>query len=257
MKLIDSHCHLDFDQFSHDREQVLQSARQLGVSDFVLPAVQSKRWDQLINLCDSEYGLHYALGLHPMFVKHHQWSDVELLRDYLHNHQACAVGEIGLDFYDRTLSTNKQTELFEAQLEVACDFNLPVILHVRKAHQEVLNCLRKYPVTGGIVHAFNGSFQQAERYQKYGFKFGFGGMVTFQRSRHLRDLAQHLPLETIVLETDSPDMTVEQHKGTRNSPEYLGYCLQTLQELRQQPAIQLADITRQNTIDVLELKCKD
>ncbi len=257
MKLIDSHCHLDFEQFSHDREQVLLAARQQGVTDLVLPAVQSRRWDNLINLCQSMSGLHYALGLHPVFIDQHQWRDIELLKDYLNQYQPCAVGEIGLDFFDRNLTIDKQMELFEAQLRVALEFDLPVILHVRKAHEDVLKYLHKYPVQGGIVHAFNGSLQQAQRYQKYGFKFGFGGMLTYKRSRRLRELAQQLPLETIVLETDSPDMTVEQHRGTRNSPEYLSYCLQALAELRHMTTTQLAGVTRQNTIDVLRLKCED
>lgn len=253
MKLIDSHCHLDFEQFSQDREQVLQAAHQQGVTDMVLPGVQSSRWDSLINLCQATAGLHYGLGLHPLFIDQHQRQDIELLRTYLAQYTPCAVGEIGLDFYDRNLSIDKQIAVFEAQLAVALEFDLPVILHVRKAHEDILNLLRKYPVQGGIVHAFNGSLNQAQRYQAHGFKFGFGGMLTYPRSRRLRELAQQLPLETIVLETDSPDMTVQQHKGTRNSPAYLSYCVQALAELRQMSASQLAAITRQNTIDVLRL----
>ncbi len=233
------------------------AARQQGVTDLVLPAVQSRRWDSLINLCQAAAGLHYALGLHPIFIEQHQRQDIELLRAYLDQHKPCAVGEIGLDFVDRKLSIDRQIELFEAQLAAALEFDLPVILHVRKAHEDILNYLRKYPVQGGIVHAFNGSLQQAQRYQEHGFKFGFGGMLTYPRSRRLRELAQQLPLETIVLETDSPDMTVAQHKGTRNNPAYLSYCLQALAELRQMSATQLASITRQNTIDVLRLKCED
>ena len=146
---------------------------------------------------------------------------------------------------------DRQIEIFERQLAVACDAQLPVILHVRKAHEEVLACLRKYNVKAGIVHAFNGSLQQAERYLQYSFKFGFGGMLTYERSSKLRKLASQLPLETIVLETDSPDMTVEQHRGERNSPEYLPYCLQALARIKMTAPEVIAEITMANAKEVL------
>ena len=257
MKLIDSHCHLDFEQFSADRDQVLAMAREKQVAEFIVPAVQHSRWDGLIDLCQRESGLHYALGLHPMFISQHKAQHIEDLSDYLNKYQPCAIGEIGLDFFDRTLMLDEQMRFFEAQLKLACEFELPVILHVRKAHEEVLGCLKRYPVSAGIVHAFNGSLQQAERYQKYGFKFGFGGMLTYARSTHLRKLARDLPLASIVLETDSPDMVVEQHRGERNSPVNLPYCLQALAEIRQLPIEQVAAITTNNTVAVLQLRNKE
>lgn len=253
MKLIDSHCHIDFEQFSQDRTQVLQAARANHVEKFIVPAVMQSTWDGLIALCEQHQGLHYALGLHPMFIQAHERPHLSKLADYLSHYRPCAVGEIGLDFYDRSLSCDKQKEFLEAQLALACEHALPVILHVRKAHEEVLVALRKYPVIGGIVHAYNGSLQQAERYLKANFKFGFGGMLTFERSSHLRHLAKHLPIESIVLETDSPDMTVQQHRGERNSPEYLHYCCSALAEIRQMSVQQISDITFANTLQTLNL----
>ena len=255
MKIIDTHCHLDFNEFSQDREDVLNRARENGLCGFIIPAVKQSTWSSLIAVCAQSSDMHYALGLHPMFIQTHELHHLECLRESIDNNQPVAIGEIGLDFYDRSLQLDKQMMIFEQQLKLACEVNLPVILHVRKAHEEVLACLKKYPVTGGIVHAFNGSLQQAERYLKHNFKFGFGGMLTYKRSSKLRKLASELPMESIVLETDSPDMTVEQHRGERNSPEYLPLCLQALAAVKGMPLDQVAQITTLNACDVLNLEC--
>ena len=254
MKIIDTHCHLDFDVFEHDRADVLNRARANGVCGFVIPAVERSAWRSLISLCEQSADMYYALGLHPILIHKHETSHIDNLRDCVANNQPIAIGEIGLDFYDKSLQVEKQMAIFEQQLKLACDVNLPVILHVRKAHEEVLGCLKKFPVIGGIVHAFNGSLQQAERYQAYHFKFGFGGMLTYERSSKLRKLAGELPIESIVLETDSPDMTVEQHRGERNSPEYLPHCLQSLAEIRSMTMQKVAQQTTLNACEVLGLQ---
>jgi TatD DNase family protein len=143
-----------------------------------------------------------------------------------------AVGEIGLDFYLKDLDPDRQQRLFEAQLAMARAAALPVLLHVRKAHDQVLATLRRIRVSGGIVHAFNGSLEQGRRYLDLGFLLGFGGMLTYSGATRLRALARDLPLEGLVLETDAPDMTGAAHRGERNSPEYLPDCLAALAEAR-------------------------
>ncbi|MFK7795317.1 MAG: TatD family hydrolase [Gammaproteobacteria bacterium] len=253
MQIIDTHCHLDFDVFEHDRDDVLKRARENGLSGFVIPAVKQASWGSLISLCGQSKDMHYALGLHPMFVQEHDLDHIGDLRECVADNHPVAIGEIGLDFYNKSFHVDKQILLFERQLELACEVNLPVILHVRKAHEDVLRCLKKFPVIGGIVHAFNGSLQQAERYQANHFKFGFGGMLTYERSSKLRKLAGELPMESIVLETDSPDMAVEQHRGERNSPEYLPHCLQSLAEIRLMPVQEVAQQTLLNACEVLGL----
>ncbi len=253
MELIDTHCHLDFPQFSHDRDEVLQQARNAGVNTIVVPGVTRAGWDALIAMCEHEVNLYYALGLHPMFIKQHRTKDIESLKEYLTVNHPVAVGEIGLDYQDKNLDVPGQLDIFAQQLEVAQEFKLPVILHVRKAHDDVLQQLKNIPVTGGIVHAFNGSMQQAEAYQQLNFKFGFGGMLTFERSTKLRALAKQLPLESIVLETDAPDMTVEQHRGERNHPAYLPYCLQALAQAKSMAAEDIAVTTSSNARNILGL----
>lgn len=259
--IIDSHCHLDFTAFDNDRDEVLHNCAVSGVTDIIIPGVLANSWDALLSSCELTSSastslptqLHCALGLHPVFLDQHKDEHLTKLDHMLNNNQVLAVGEIGLDFFIKTLDKEKQTYFFEQQLFLAKKHDLPVILHTRKSHDATLKLLKTTALKGGIAHAFNGSLQQAHHYINLGFKLGFGGMLTFERSRKLRQLAQQLPLDSIVLETDSPDMTVEQHRGERNSPEYLPYVLTALAELRPEPINEIADITRQNTLSILAL----
>lgn len=255
MHLIDSHCHLDFVAFDADREAVLQRAAAAGVAAIVIPGVTRDTWDRVVALCAGHGNLYYALGLHPLFLTSHGAEDLDELWQRTAALAPVAVGEIGLDFHDRDADRQGQLALFEGQLEIARTRSLPVILHVRKAHDEVLGLLRAHGIRGGIAHAFNGSRQQAGKYIDMGFKLGFGGMLTFERSRKLRELARALPLDALVLETDAPDMTVSQHRGGRNSPEYVPYVLEALASLRTESAGEIAAATTRNTAVVLGISC--
>lgn len=254
MELIDTHCHLDLEEFDADRTEVIARAKTMGVAQFVVPGVHRKEWTQLLALCGSDRALHPALGLHPVYLEKHSADDLAALPQWIERERPIAVGEIGLDFALRSLDPTQQLRLFEAQLEIAASFKLPVLLHVRKAHDEVLKALRNLGIERGICHAFNGSMQQAQQYIERGFKLGFGGMLTYQRSRKLRALAAVLPLSSIVLETDAPDLTVASHQYQRNSPEYLPEVLAALAEVRAEPASELAAATTANATAVLGLK---
>ena len=253
MNLIDTHCHLDVAEFDADRQAVLARARAQGVTAIVVPGVTAPGWDYLWRFCAAEPGLYPALGLHPVYLDQHEAADLAALEVLLAERRPVAVGEIGLDFFVPELDHERQQALFEAQLVLARDAGLPVILHVRKAHDAVLATLRRIRVRGGIVHAYNGSLQQGQQYIRLGFKLGFGGMLTYERSRRLHRLAQALPVEAIVLETDAPDLTVAQHRGMRNSPEYLPYCLAALAEVRGESREELARQTSANARAVLGL----
>jgi len=254
MDLIDTHCHLDVKDFDVDRSQVLQRSRAAGVKRMVVPAVDRAHWAGLIGLCNAEDGLYPALGLHPVFIDSHRDEDLDALQAAIAQQPPVAIGEIGLDFYVRELDRDRQQHFLEAQLQLAKNAALPVILHVRKAHDEVLSTLRRLQVAGGTVHAFNGSLQQAGQYLDLGFKLGFGGMLTYQRSSKLRKLARDLPLDALVLETDAPDMTVCTHQGERNSPEYLPECLRALAEVRTEAMEYLAEKTTENACTVFSLQ---
>ena len=253
MELIDTHCHLDVVEFDPDREAVIAAARAAGVSTIVVPAIHRAGWDALLGLCAAVPGLYPALGLHPVYIDRHDDEDVQALARRLEEQPVVAIGEIGLDHYVDGLDHRRQQQIFESQLGLARATGLPVILHVRKAHQEVLATLKRIGVKGGIVHAFSGGIEEARRYIALGFRLGFGGMLTFERSNKLRRLAATLPLDAIVLETDAPDLTVAAHRGERNSPEYLPDVLQALAEVRAADPQLVARVTTANAREVLGL----
>ena len=244
--LVDTHCHIDFDAFEHDRSAVLERAEFLGVSDIIVPSVAQSSWLKTIAVCDQFPQLHLALGLHPVFVDQHQPQHLLELDKLIASHNPIAVGEIGLDFYHKNFNKDKQLTFFTKQLIIAKQHDLPVIVHNRKAHDECLKILHSIKPKGGIIHAFNGSIQQAEKYIELGFLLGFGGMLTYSHSRKLHKLVKHLPIEHLVLETDAPDMSVAQHRGERNSPEYLPLILDAMSQLTKISKMELANTLNAN-----------
>ncbi|WP_439519858.1 TatD family hydrolase [Hydrogenophaga sp.] len=213
---IDTHCHLDAPEFGADHALAVaarERAAALGVGRCVIPAVQRGNFDT-VRLLAHRLGDAYALGIHPLCVPEAQESDLDALDASLAAHRddprLVAVGEIGLDFFVPALCTpemrERQAAFYRAQLRLARKHHLPVILHVRRSADVLLKHLRELPTGGGIAHAFNGSEQQAQAFLEHGFKLGFGGAVTFEPARQLRRLAVGLPLDALVLETDSPDI---------------------------------------------------
>ncbi|MDH5517620.1 MAG: TatD family hydrolase [Gammaproteobacteria bacterium] len=253
MNIIDTHCHLDLPAFDKDREQILTSCRTLGISNIIVPAIESESWHKLLNYCYYNTALEPALGLHPVFIKKHKRSDIDLLDQYLCDHKVCAVGEIGLDFYIENTDKDKQIDFFEMQLSVAEKHNLPVILHVRKAHDEVLTLIKASNVRTGSCHAFNGSIEQAKRYIDLGFKLGFGGTMTYPGARKIHHLATTLPLDAILLETDAPDMSAYGHRGKRNQPDFIIDALNALATLKKLPVETIAAQTTQNACELFRL----
>lgn len=251
MQLFDTHCHLDVEEFDEDRAVVLAEARAVGVSRIAVPAIHRGNWQRVRDLCARERGLYPAIGLHPVYLPKHQSSDIDDLEREIAVARPMAIGEIGLDHFVDGLDRGQQRFFFERQLAIAVAAGLPVLLHVRKAHDDVLQCLRRHRVVGGIAHAFNGSLPQARQYIELGFRLGFGGTLTYERSRHIRALAAELPLEAIVLETDAPDIVVAEHRGERNSPAYLPHCLAALAAIRDSDPHSLAAATTRNACAVL------
>ncbi len=254
MEIIDTHCHLDASEFSHDYQDVLKKARQVGVIAQILPGVCQLHWKRLLSLCESELDLFAAIGMHPLYTRYHTVDDFLKLQDAVSQHSPIAIGEIGLDFYVKDHNKNEQKELFGAQIDIAKKNKLPLILHVRKAHDEVLSILRKKQFNyGGIVHAFNGSLQQAKHYLDKGFLLGFGGTLTYPRAHKIRNIAQKLPLLSMVLETDAPDLAPSAYHGLRNSPEYLPDIVNTLSHLRNATPEKIAETTTHNAIELFQL----
>jgi TatD DNase family protein len=259
---IDTHCHLDAPEFDADRDAVVARAGAAGVGMGVLPAVSARHFDAVCELAH-RIGWVYAIGIHPMYVMQAEDTDLDALRSALMQHRddprLVAVGEIGLDFFVQDLKTgpglSRQQHFYEAQVSLAREFDLPVILHVRRSADALLPALRRARALGwrhaGIAHAFNGSAQQAQAFVELGFKLGFGGAVTFDRALQLRRLAQTLPAQALVLETDAPDMpphwryvtSGQRAQGTpqgRNEPAEVPAIAQVLADLRQVPLGELA-----------------
>ena len=253
LRWLDSHCHLDAPEFDLDRKAVMQNAQLQGVAWCVMPAVQAKDFLSLQKLAQ-EFHQPYALGIHPLYVPQAQEQDLDFLAQCIEGALAkddqglrsdarlVAVGEIGLDFFVPALCEpamrEKQEFFYHAQLKLAQKFKLPVILHVRKSADELLKGLRRHEVQGGIAHAFNGSFQQAQTFIEMGFALGFGGALTFDRALQLRRLATELPLSALVLETDAPDIPPHWlYKTQAERKSEHGLCVQARNEPSQLPRI--------------------
>lgn len=266
---IDSHCHLDAPEFDADRDAVVAAARAAGVHQMVLPAVEAAHFEPLQRLAHA-HGFGYALGIHPLYVERATDDDLDRLRQALdaarEDPLLVAVGEIGLDHFvpadgperQRALvrDRDRQQHFYRAQLKLARDAGLPVILHVRRSADALLAGLRRIPVAGGIAHAFNGSVVQAQQFIERGFKLGFGGTLSFERALQIRELARTLPAEALVLETDAPDIpphwlyrtAAERAAGltSRNAPAELPRIAAVLAALRGWTLAETARITSAN-----------
>ena len=255
--MIDTHCHVDASAFDDDREQVLQQSLASGVGMVVIPAVTPFNFTQVAALSQQHTNCCYALGMHPMFIDDVSPSDIASLSDLVaqtitQDNRLVAIGEIGLDFYITQQNREAQEYFFSEQLKIAQTYDLPVILHVRSAIDDVLKHLRRIKVNGGIAHAFNGSMHQANAFIEMGFKLGFGGAMTYPRALKIRALAKDLPLESIVLKTDAPDMPpMWLEKKQRNSPNELFKIAEVLADLRRIPVSQIIEITQKNSMEVL------
>lgn len=250
---IDTHCHLDAAEFNPDRDAEYARAVEAGVTIQIIPAVSRDNFVAVAATCERYPGCLPAWGLHPMLLDVHRPEHLAELRTQIENARPVAVGEIGLDLFVSHLDYDTQEMYYVEQLKIAQEYDLPVLLHCRKANDLILKHLRKIKVRGGIAHAFNGSPQQADEFIKLGFKLGFGGAFTWPRANNLRRLAVDLPLEAIVLETDSPDIPPAWIGRGRNAPGELPRIALVLAELRGTEVADIRAATTRNALAVLGL----
>lgn len=246
MQLIDSHCHFDLPVFDADRAQVLERARAAGVARIVVPAIAAAGWPRLRAVCHQHPGLHPAYGLHPMFLDQHREDDLALLRTWIETERPCAVGECGLDFFVDGLDAERQRHFFRAQLQLAREHDLPVIVHARKAVEETIVTIRRIGGLRGVVHSFSGSPEQARQLADNGFLVSLGGPLTYERANRLRRLVASIPLDMLMLETDAPDQPDAGIAGQRNEPARLLAIAQAVAALRGQPVEEIAAATSAN-----------
>ncbi|MEE9310628.1 MAG: TatD family hydrolase [Cocleimonas sp.] len=258
MQLIDSHSHIDFSEFDPDRTSAIKRAGDAGVTDIIVSATTAKRWSLIKDICkvqgnDDQAQCHPAYGLHPMFMNEHKSDHVDDLKHWIKNENPIALGEIGLDYFigeannvDGARNRQSQLALFIAQLALADECGLPVIIHARKSLDIVLKHLRQFPNVTGSIHSFSGSEQQAKQLIDLGFYLGFGGPITYTRATRLKKLVTHLPLESLLLETDSPDQPDALHYKQRNEPAYVVNVAEVVAKCRKIAVEEVAKITTQN-----------
>ena len=254
-QLIDTHCHLDAAEFAADRDDVHRRALDAGVAIQIVPSVTRDNFAAVEAACRRYPGCLPAWGMHPMYIHVHQESHLADLCARIESWRPVAIGEIGLDLFAPGLDYATQEHFYVEQLKIARDHDLPVLLHCRRANDQILKQLRRFKLKGGIAHAFSGSRQQADAYLKLGFKLGFGGAFTWTRATNLRALARELPLQAIVLETDSPDIPPAWlgMENRRNEPAELARIAACLAEIRGVALDEVVEQTSANARAVLGL----
>ncbi len=244
--LVDSHCHLDAPEFDPDRDAVILRARNAGVSRQVIPAIDARGWPGLREICGSNSGLFPAFGLHPMYLSSHRPEHLQHLGEWIAREKPVAVGECGLDFFIEGLDAEEQQVYFDGQLALARDFDLPVIVHARRAVDAVIASFKRIGGLRGVVHSFSGSPEQARQLWQLGFLVGIGGPVTYDRANRLRGLVTRMPLEYLLLETDAPDQPDAEIRGQRNEPARLSFICETIARLRGEDPAAIAATTAAN-----------
>lgn len=255
MQLFDTHCHLDFEVFNRDRNEVVERARAQGIEQFMLLGVTCEQWAQLPRVASEIGSAYYSFGLHPYFIEKHQPEHLETLKQQLLEHgsdgRLRAIGEIGLDAECGHME--RQQQLLREQLRLAREHQLPVILHHRKTLDKLLKMVRESGPQRGVVHAFSGSYEQGKAWVEQGYYLGIGGTITYPRAKKTRDAVARLPLDAMVLETDCPDMPVCGHQGERNEPARLRQVLSALASITSLSEKDVAERTYRNSLALFGL----
>lgn len=259
--LIDTHCHLNFDRYDADRDAVIQRAKKTGVNRIIIPAVDLASCTQLINLCKQHEGIYGAVGIHPNSTTNFDENTVNILKSMADEDKVIAIGEIGLDYYWDKSPKSTQADAFKAQLALAHELELPVIIHNREASMDIMPILEEWATTlsnslksrAGVLHSFSAPPEIAERALDAGFYLGFTGPITFKKANELRDIARNVPLDRILVETDAPFLTPTPFRGKRNEPAYIPHIVERLASLKQISIEEMGAITTRNAEMLFQL----
>lgn len=249
--MIDSHCHFDFAAFEKEQANIWQRCQNLGIKKLIIPGTEPAQWFNAEKLTTQLPGVYSSCGLHPWWIQNNPAAPLtHLLQDFIEKHQPIAIGECGMDKHI-AIDEQQQSDIFAEHLRIACEFDLPIIVHVRDSHNAVIRLLKQYKTKrGGVIHAFSGSLEIAIAYWQLGFYLGVGGVITYPRAQKTRATLKAMPLEALLLETDAPDMPLYGKQGEHNSPEYLPLVAQALAQLRNEP---LDKIVSQTTLNCEKL----
>ena len=256
MKIIDTHTHLYLKEFDDDFDQVIQKSIEIGIEKFIFPSIHSKYNSRMLNVYNKNPSLFKIMaGLHPNYVINENDNELDLVLSNLEKFDCVAVGEIGIDLYWEKKFLEQQRIVFEKQINMALDYNLPIVIHCRDAFEEIYNILVKYRTKNlsGIFHCFTGDYDQALKVCDLNFKLGIGGVVTFKNGG-LDKYLKKISINNIVLETDSPYLAPSPYRGKRNESSYIMYILDKLSEIYQLDNDFIADATTKNAIDIFNLE---
>lgn len=246
---IDTHCHLSVEDYD-DIDKVIEENKNASVDKIVVSGCSKESIDEVMDLKDKYDMVYVTIGYHPEYADSVREKNLDYLKRLLSEKKVVGIGEIGLDYYYTKDNKDKQIWLFEEQLKIADAFNLPVVIHSRDATMDTINILKKYKVKG-IIHCFSGSLETANIYISMGFLLGIGGVVTFKNSK-LKDVVKEVPLESIVLETDSPYLAPVPFRGKINSSKYLEYIANFIADIKNISVDELAEITSRNASSLFD-----
>jgi len=253
--LIDSHAHLEMQEFKKDLEAVIQRAKGSGVEYIFTVGTEKKDWKRAVEIADSHPSIYAILGVHPHNAKEIDDQTYPTLRGLCRNGKVKAYGEIGLDFFRNLSPRDIQLKRFREQIGLAKELDLPIVIHDREAHRETLEILKseKAEESGGIIHCFSGDYEMAKACLDMGFYISIPGSITFKKAEGSREIVERIPLESLLVETDAPFLTPEPFRGKRNEPSYVRYTAQKVAEIKKVSFEKVAEITTENALRVYRL----
>ncbi len=255
-ELFDSHCHVDDPKFADDIGEVLARMAEYGVTRYAVIGSDMASSRRAIDFAQDHDGCYAAVGIHPHEAKGYQEGDLDLLTDWLKEDRVQAIGEIGLDYYYDLSPREVQMDVCEKQMQLAYRLDVPVAYHIRDAHQDMLDLMKrqKGKLSGGIIHCFSGSWEIAKEYLKMGYYISFAGPVTFKKAPKLQEAATHVPLDRLLIETDSPYLSPEPMRGRRNEPTHVRFVAEKIAALRGIPVEELAAATTWNALQAYRIR---
>jgi TatD DNase family protein len=251
--LVDTHTHIDMDNYKDNFGEILEEAKEYGVEKLVIPGVEPSGFERIVMLCEKYENVYGSVGVHPTEAKKFNQAAEDKMREYLKHPKIAAVGEIGLDYYWDKSFKELQKEVFERQINIAKEFNKPVLVHDRESHEDVFEILKKTNAKGVVMHCFSGSPEFALECVKEGFYIALGGVVTFKNAKEMKEVAKVVPLENLLLETDAPYLAPVPYRGKENRPAYVKFVAQEIAQLRGISFEEVSRVTTENAVKLLGL----
>ncbi len=254
--LVDSHAHLEMSDFRRDLDEVIQRAKGAGVEYIFTVGTEKADWERALEIAQCHPNIYAILGVHPHNAKEIEEGTYSILKELCRNEKVRAYGEIGLDFFRNLSPREVQIKRFREQIALARELHLPIVVHDREAHQEILASLKseKADECGGIIHCFSGDFSMAKQCLDMGFYISVPGTITFKTAVDLQEIVKKLPLDALLVETDAPFLTPVPFRGKRNEPGFVRYTAQKVAELKEIPFEEVAEVTTRNAFHVFKLE---